>query len=548
VLARSLVDSLRASRSRDFDNTTLLPRPSHPTTSSNRRLIRATWFAGQPLWRRPRAIEGLNSLAMNAVIFLKLTASFHRTLSLKTYSRRVNHNTDEPPSKKQRVEEPLPVTPPPPQVKNPNGGTIQSYFKTLQPSASPAPSRTPHLSSDSYEHTSTTTTRPSQLSSDPLEPTSTPPSSPPPRSEPTIGYPRKSQKRPKRRLTTRPVLAPIINMSSQDASDYGKDGGIESSALSHLGPSSTIGPADSTNSEGQDQNESNNPSLPSSHSSVASLATKRFYQTQLDVGIPAMRTCKDCGMQYNTTLEEDRQSHEDYHDGILETKQPSGVPSGVNLMDKYVGDARHLIRVMDHRASASLKEHAIKALLFSWNDLGGVLPTSDDLWSLTANPQNKDHPNKVPRYKLYTYLVNLHVVGVLLVERIAKGGIYYKGPFIYTEHGKVDDEFVGHYAPDEDQEFVYADNPYPCYMSIDRIWVRNDMRKRGIASQLVDHARQSFIPGLTISKKEISFSGVTDMGRKFAGGYCEGVFDEGPFLTDLRQPFRWVKEGIFHCF
>jgi GNAT superfamily N-acetyltransferase len=344
------------------------------------------------------------------------------------------------------------------------------------------------------------------------------------------------------------VLEPIINMSSQGASDYGKDGGIESSAPSHHASSSTIGPADSTSIEGQSQNESNNPSLPSFHSNVAGPSTKHFYQTQLDVGVPAMRVCKDCGMQYNTTLEDDRQNHERYHDGILEAKQPSGVPSGVNLMDKYVGDARHLIRVMDHRAPTSLKEHAYNALVLSHDDLGGVLPISDDLWSLKSNPQNKGDPNKVPRYKLYTYLVNLQVVGVLLVERIAKGGIYYKGPFVYTEHGKLDNEFVGNYAPGEDQEFVYADNPYPCYMSIDRIWVRSDMRKKGIASQLVDHARQSFIPGLTIPKKEISFSGVTDMGRKFAEGYCDGVFDEGPFLTDLRQPFRWVKDGIFHCF
>jgi hypothetical protein len=484
---------------------------------------------------------------MNAVI-LKLTASFHRTPSLKTYSRRVNHSTGEPPSKKQRVEEPRSVTPPPPQVKKLKGGTIQNYFKPLQHLSSPAPSRTPHLSSDSHEHMSTTTTRSSQLSSDPLKPTSTLPPSPPPRLEPTIGYPRKSQKRPKRRLTTRPALEPIVNMSSQDASDYGKDVSIESSAPSHYVSSSTIGPADSTSIEGQNQNESNNPSPQSFHSNVAGSSTKHFYQTQLDVGVPAMRVCKDCGMQYNTTLEDDRQNHERYHDGILEAKQPTGVPSGVNLMDKYVGDARHLIRVMDHRAPTSLKEHAYNALVLSHDDLGGVLPISDDLWSLKSNPQNMGDLNKVPRYKLYAYLVNLHVVGVLLVERIAKGGIYCKGPFIYTEHGKLGDEFVGHCSPGEDQEFVCADNAYPCYMSIDRIWVRSDMRKKGIASQLVDHARQSFIPGLTISKKEISFSGVTDMGRKFAEGYCDGVFDEAPFLTDLRQPFHWAKDGNFHCF
>ncbi|KAH8770686.1 hypothetical protein F5882DRAFT_441951, partial [Hyaloscypha sp. PMI_1271] len=112
-----------------------------------------------------------------------------RMPALKTYSKRVKYHTEEPPSKKRRVEEPLPVTLSP-RVKKPEGSTIQSYFRPLQRSSSPSTTRVPHrastalehisspkyqLPSDSLEHTSPPRTRSSQLSSDPLEPTSTPP-------------------------------------------------------------------------------------------------------------------------------------------------------------------------------------------------------------------------------------------------------------------------------------------------------------------------------------------------------------------------------------
>jgi GNAT superfamily N-acetyltransferase len=477
-----------------------------------------------------------DSLINIAVTYSKLTTTFRRALSLKTYSKRVNHSTEEPPSKKQRVEEPRTLKPPP-QVKKPKGGTIQSYFKPLQPSSSRADSRTPHLSSEPLDGTPFTTTRSSQLSSDPSEPTSTPPSSPPPQSKPAIAVAQKARKRPKRRLTTRPILYPIVNMSSQDAPDYCEGGveGVDWNADLHSSPSS-IGPAESAKQTSQ-------PTISSSQSTAAGSNNKTLHQTQLDIGgrahAPYTR-CKECMMMYNPTNAEDKRRHDRYHSGFTAHRQPSIVPDGVNVMDKYVDEAHHLIRVIDYRASAALKEHAEQALKATEPDLGGVGEPASWVWKKIPNPQDQHDPNLVPAYKVYLYLINLRVVGVLLAHRIARGGYYYYGDLKFDDDGQIPDEAIGDSR--EKQEFVYEDHIYKTYMCIDRIWVRKDMRRKGYATELVNIARRSFIPGMCLGETHFAFSRPTEMGRTFAEGYT-GWGSDGGYLTDFDEAEQTVKDG-----
>ncbi len=250
-------------------------------------------------------------------------------------------------------------------------------------------------------------------------------------------------------------------------------------------------------------------------------------------------------MQYNTTLAEDRRSHEKYHNGVIKAKQSKTVPTGVNLMDKYVGNARHLIRVIDQRGSGALKQGAEKALEATRHDLGGWIFSPQKLWAEITNPHNKKDPNPVPHYKIYLYLINLQVVGLVLAERIARGGAYHHGPVIIDDndgtHSLGVPEHVG-----QEQEFIYGDVEYKCYMSIDRIWTRRDLRRKGIATLLVDYARQSFVPGLSLSKEQIAFSRPTSAGREFAKKYCEDVsFKRGPFLSDLDSAEVVVKDDKY---
>ena len=447
--------------------------------------------------------------AKDAITFFVLTIKFPRTPALKTYSKRVKEHPAEPPSKKQRVEEPSSATPPA-RVKGPKGGTIQSYFKPLQRSSSPFTTRPPHFFSDSLEQPSSTSA--SQPSSDPLEPSSTPPSSPPARSDPAIEYPRKSQKRSRRRLTTRPVLEPIVNMSPQDAAKSGYDERTKSNNYPSATTSSTNSPTDSAKIAGQDKHRSNTlpgakpdsnaaaftkqrPPRASSGSNASGLITQKLHQTQLDIGVPSIIVCKECDMQYNTTLKEDQRNHDKYHDRFYaELQQPTTLEAGIRLMQKFVDGTTHDIRGVDYRVSGPHKKKAYKALELTSRDLEGVIPTSNELWSLITNPQNENDPNQVPRYKLFLYLVDLQPVGVLLAERMGGGGDYYHSDPEFMKEGDI-------------------------YMCVDRIWVREDMRRKGVASLLVNMAREHFVPGLSLSKMQFAFSHPTGMGREFADTY-----------------------------
>jgi len=317
-------------------------------------------------------------------------------------------------------------------------------------------------------------------------------------------------------------------------SNSGSDDGPYPDALPHsAGLPLDSRSGDTARTEGKDQRAETNPPNADNPSSIVRSSNQHLHQTQLDMGISAIKVCKECGMQYNTTLTEDRRSHEKYHNGVVDAKQPNSVPAGVNLMEKYVGNSHHLIRAIDHRGSATLRQGAEKALEATGPDLGGWIIPPHKLWAEITNPHNKNDSNLVPRYKVYLYLINLQVVGLVLAERIARGGAYYHGPLIIKEDDRLPS--IGAFGPESgEEEFVFGDIEYKCYMSIDRIWIRQDLRRHGFATLLVDYARQSFVPGLSLSKEQIAFSRPTKVGRKFATKYCEGVsFEGGPFLSDL---------------
>ena len=450
---------------------------------------------------------------------------------------------DEPSSKKRRVEEPqsatasLPIDPHPPITKT-KRGTIQSYFKPLQsisicaklPDAlEHAPLHTPQQkSAQSADRLAQPHIDGSSQSRYTSDSTSTPPFSLPPKSEHPFEYPRTFKKKSKRRLTTRPVLAPLVNMSSPGSSFFDSSSDSLPEHTGELGLDNTK----PTECHGQ---------LVPRSSTIPSLSRKNLQQRVLDMGGEASNftTCKDCDMYYNTTLTTEKQTHDAYHKSFIGAKQPKSVPEGVNLMEKYEDDGHHIIRMIDYRAPTALKKCAEKALQITLPELPGSIfgrGREDALWSLITNPHDKDDPNPVPRYKILLYLFNFQAVGVVLVERIARAGQYmYRHATlpVLTQPGQII------YLKDE--EWIDMHVIYKCYMSVDRIWVREDMRRKQIATQLVDYAREAFVPGLSLSKKEIAFSRPTTVGGAFAKKYCDGLilhdFDSGVRMLG-RNPVR----------
>lgn len=62
--------------------------------------------------------------------------------------------------------------------------------------------------------------------------------------------------------------------------------------------------------------------------------------------------------------------------------------------------------------------------------------------------------------------------------------------------------------------------PEPALCGISRIWVFSMMRRRGIASRMIECLRNNFIYGSHLSKDEIAFSDPTPDGKLFATHYC----------------------------
>uniref|UniRef100_A0A5F8AFD2 Establishment of sister chromatid cohesion N-acetyltransferase 1 n=1 Tax=Macaca mulatta TaxID=9544 RepID=A0A5F8AFD2_MACMU len=106
------------------------------------------------------------------------------------------------------------------------------------------------------------------------------------------------------------------------------------------------------------------------------------------------------------------------------------------------------------------------------------------------------------------------VVGCLIAEHIQWGYrvIEEKLPVIRSEEEKVRFE--------RQKAWCCSTLPEPAICGISRIWVFSMMRRKKIASRMIECLRSNFIYGSYLSKEEIAFSDPTPDGKLFATQYC----------------------------
>ena len=248
-------------------------------------------------------------------------------------------------------------------------------------------------------------------------------------------------------------------------------------------------------------------------------------QVMLDLGQNPYHKCNDCNMYYNTTDKGDRAAHDKVHREWKAGKAPKNAPAKVLIWEERRDEEKlfnksytfsrnmpteiHRVHFVERTTATELRIDAEDALAKSHEDMGGLKVNRKELWSEITNPTDPSDVNKVPRYKIFVYYMNLEAVGVLLAERIAEASPFVKGTVDPAQKFKV-------------------------YMSVDRIWVKNDQRHGGIGTKLIDLARDHFVPGFVLSKKNIAFSSPTSAGIKFAQKYTgwEGAV-RGSFLVNL---------------
>ncbi|XP_064291056.1 N-acetyltransferase ESCO1 isoform X2 [Passer domesticus] len=122
------------------------------------------------------------------------------------------------------------------------------------------------------------------------------------------------------------------------------------------------------------------------------------------------------------------------------------------------------------------------------------------------------------------------VIGCLIAEHIQWGYrvIEEKVPEISSENEKVIFE--------RQKAWCCSTSPEPAICGISRIWVFSMMRRKKIASRMIECLRSNFIYGSYLSKEEIAFSDPTPDGKLFATQYCgTGQFLVYNFLNGQHQ-------------
>ncbi|XP_045881326.1 N-acetyltransferase ESCO1 [Meles meles] len=206
-------------------------------------------------------------------------------------------------------------------------------------------------------------------------------------------------------------------------------------------------------------------------------------------------SCNVCGMLYTASNPEDETQHLLFHNQFI---------SAV----KYVGwkKERILAEYPDGRIIMVLPE-----------DPKYALKKVDEIREMVDNDLGFQQAPLMcySRTKTLLFISNdKKVVGCLIAEHIQWGYrvIEEKHPVIRSEEEKVRFE--------RQKAWCCSTLPEPAICGISRIWVFSMMRRKKIASRMIECLRSNFIYGSYLSKEEIAFSDPTPDGKLFATQYC----------------------------
>lgn len=121
-----------------------------------------------------------------------------------------------------------------------------------------------------------------------------------------------------------------------------------------------------------------------------------------------------------------------------------------------------------------------------------------------TSTKHTEHKDSLQGITSYLYVVKKRIVGLLLCKRINKA---YE--LLYQQNG------------DKTTSISRGTTPYPAIMGIHQIWVHRLHRHQGIATKLLECARDNFTFGMVIPIEKIAFSSPTENGvglaKRFVG-------------------------------
>ncbi|KAI1897526.1 hypothetical protein AGOR_G00084180 [Albula goreensis] len=206
-------------------------------------------------------------------------------------------------------------------------------------------------------------------------------------------------------------------------------------------------------------------------------------------------TCTSCGMIYSADSLEDNFQHTQFHQRFLESI-------------KFVGWKKE-------RVVAEFWDG--KIILVLPEDPKYAIKKADEVRKLADNELGFQQVSLSCPSKAKTYLFVNHdkmIVGCLITEHIRQAFRVLEQPDQTKDMSKPD--FMEHH-----RAWCCSTTPETAICGVSRIWVFSLMRRQGIATRLVDTARNTFMYGSHLTKEEIAFSDPTPDGKLFATKYCE---------------------------
>ncbi|NXD33160.1 ESCO1 acetyltransferase, partial [Copsychus sechellarum] len=222
-------------------------------------------------------------------------------------------------------------------------------------------------------------------------------------------------------------------------------------------------------------------------------------------------SCNICGMLYTVSNPEDETQHLLFHNQFISAVKYVGWKKE-RILAEYP-DGKIIMVLPDDPKYALKKVEEIREMVD--NDLG-FQQTPLMCYSRT---------------KTLLFISNdKKVIGCLIAEHIQWGYrvIEEKVPEVSSENEKVIFE--------RQKAWCCSTSPEPAICGISRIWVFSMMRRKKIASRMIECLRSNFIYGSYLSKEEIAFSDPTPDGKLFATQYCgTGQFLVYNFLNGQHQ-------------
>uniref|UniRef100_A0A8B9H824 Establishment of sister chromatid cohesion N-acetyltransferase 1 n=1 Tax=Astyanax mexicanus TaxID=7994 RepID=A0A8B9H824_ASTMX len=205
-------------------------------------------------------------------------------------------------------------------------------------------------------------------------------------------------------------------------------------------------------------------------------------------------TCNVCGMLYSPSATEDETQHLLFHNQFISAVRYVGWKKE-RILGEYP-DGKIILVLPEDPKYALKKVEEIREMVD--NDLGF----------------QQVQTNVPSQTKTFLFISNdKKVAGCLIAEHIQEG---YRVIEEAVPEGSEGEKVMF----ERQRAWCCSTVPEPAVCGISRIWVFSMMRRRGIASRMIECLRNNFIYGSHLSKDEIAFSDPTPDGKLFATHYC----------------------------